>query len=631
MSKSNFIPNILKLYYKDKHTEYSPENHRDIFSNLINFIEDVNECFPEDNIIDILINTRNKVFNNHKKNPFIAFENEEFFNNNKSNPIYITSKNNTIGIYPVHSPDKLFTYFHLLIDKLSVSLEGFDCIIEQGTKKINLQKESNKISKLNCYFPPQTMNIKFRDINKFYNPYNYNEISKSMTQFISEVIEQYPDISNDITNLINQEYYREKLKKPFMIIRTCEEELYNEYTSVEHFYSKDRNVMVYIDYNVNIQMVILHTFIEELKLFFKDDFDMNLLIGTFKITEEHIPSVQKTEQPTQVINQQTKQSNPPQYASNELLIPNLKSYDKNGHIKQNLILLSNPNSGKTFSVKKMIGNNHYWDLSFQNNDNVLEWKKNLLFKNLKGDVIIGNIIKAIASATLNPSGDYFIFADEIGTFSLDNILGNVLKNIFKNNQKVKISNDIIREYKDNDNISLDEFIELGKKIQSRFKYNTTNFIEEDISIPLWIPSNLNFVFCANYENELLESLSPLKGWGTSGNRFRVKHFYNLNGRDFYALKSSDNKSIHRTKKYNEIIHKKYNELLINEELSSDSKKTLSSHCNQYKILLSNYDVGITQTTAQDDYVIEHITQYIYSLFLDEEDEDIIIQSFKDVL
>jgi hypothetical protein len=481
MAKKNFIPNYLKLYYKNEIREYNPSNFKDVFIDFINFIEYIDRLYPEDNIMKLIRKIRDTIFPNHKTNPFIAFPNEDYFEKNKDNITFTISKDYELGVYTVHSDDKLIYRFHLIVEQLSVKLSGFNCIIEQGTKKDHLRKPIIK--------------------------------------------------------------------------------------------KNDKQTTVVLEKNENKQAKL----------------------------------------------------------KKELYIDNLTSDKKNSNIQNNLIFLSNPNSGKTYTVKKLIGDNPSWELSFQNNDNVLEWKKNLLFKNINGEIIIGNIIKAITSATLNPNGDYFIFADEVGTFSLDNILGNVLKNIFKNNQKIKVPIEIIREYKDNEVITLDEFIELGNAIKEKFKYNTTTFNEEELNVPLWIPSNLHFVFCANYENELLESLSNLKGWGISGNRFKIKHFYNLSGKDFYKLKNNDQKILIKTKKYNELIIKKYEELLISEKLSSDTKKTLFSHYNKYKILLSNYDTGLAYSTQQQEYVIEHIQNYIYSLFLDEEDENIIIEEFKDIL
>jgi len=479
MSKKNFTPNFLKLYYKGEIREYYPTSFKDVFINFINFIEVINRLYPEDNVMSIMIKIRDHIFPNHKTHPFLAFPNEDYFEQNKDNNTFTISRDYEIGVQTVQSEDKLIYRFHLIIEQLSIKLKGFDCVIEQGTKKEHKRKLTD-------------------------NP--------------------------------------------------------------------------------------IH--------------DTSIVVSDKNTTTTHSPT---------------------------LTIPNIISTKKNSQINKNIIFLSNPNSGKTYTVKQIIGENQYWELSFQNNDNVLEWKKNLLFKNIKGDIVIGNIIKAITSATLNPLGDYFVFADEVGTFSLDNILGNVLKTIFKDNQKVKVPIELIRDYKDKVSLSIEEFIKLGHIIQHEFKYNTTTFNEEDLSIPLWIPDNLHFIFCANYENELLESLSHLKGWGSSGNRFSIKHFYNITGKDFFNIKNNNQKITVITKKYNDLILNKYTELTLDDSLSSDTKKTLVSNYNKYKILLSNYDNELLRHNNRNEYVIEHIQNYIYSLFIEEEDEEFIINSFQDIL
>lgn len=482
MAKKNFIPNNLKLYYKNEKKEYSPNNFKSVFVDFINFIEHINKLNPNDNIFEIVNKIRNIIFPNYKTNPFISFKEEDFFIKNKGNSVFVISENGDLGVYTVHSEDKLIYRFHLIIEQLSIRLKDFNCIIEQGTKKDDFKKEEKR----------EGINNK------------------------AEVI------------IIKENENKREIKK-------------------------------------------------------------------------------------------------------ELKIKNIKSIKKNKSIRRNTILLSNPNSGKTYTVKEIIGDSVNFELSFQNNDNVLEWKKNILFKNINGEIIIGNIIKAIASATLNPTGDYFVFADEVGTFFLDNIMGNILKSIFKNTQKIKIKMELIRDYKDLDEITLKDFIKLGEAIKKENKYSTTTFNEEEFNIPLWIPSNLNFIFCANYENELIESLSPLKGWGEKGDRFKVKHFYNLTGKEFFKIDVVDKKILVRTKKYNEIIIKKYNELILNENLSSDSKKTLNTNFNKYKILLANYDSDILYSSNEKEYVINHIEDYIYSLFLDEEDEELIIEEFREVI
>ena len=145
MAKKNFTPNYLKLYYKNEIREFSPINFKEVFVELINFIEVMDRLYPKDNVIKTMKKIRDTIFPNHKTNPFIAFVNEDFFEKNKDNNTFVISKDYELGIHTVHSDDKLIYRFHLIIEQLSVKLVGFNCILEQGTKKDH-KRDKNKIA-----------------------------------------------------------------------------------------------------------------------------------------------------------------------------------------------------------------------------------------------------------------------------------------------------------------------------------------------------------------------------------------------------------------------------------------------------------------------------------------------------
>ena len=105
-----------------------------------------------------------------------------------------------------------------------------------------------------------------------------------------------------------------------------------------------------------------------------------------------------------------------------------------------------------------------------------------------------------------PERSFYIFADEVGIFSLDSIIGSNLKKILKSEQKVCRENfrGLLRE---SEYISIDDFKALGQKIKEIDPVKVTSFKEGDYEFHLWIPENLIFVFCANYEEPLIESLA----------------------------------------------------------------------------------------------------------------------------
>ena len=187
----------------------------------------------------------------------------------------------------------------------------------------------------------------------------------------------------------------------------------------------------------------------------------------------------------------------------------------------NQIFLSDPNSGKTYGLQNKFAGKVF-ELSYQDPRNTIEWKKEVLLQNILGQYHVGRILSAIATATVNPSNHFYIFADEVGMFHLDWILGSNLKKVFKDSQKVDCTNfeDIELEL-----MSVRAFKAMGEQIKQAHPTQVTSFKEGDHDFHLWIPKNLCFIFCANYEEPILQSLIDKKGWGSTGERFIVKHFY----------------------------------------------------------------------------------------------------------
>lgn len=224
-----------------------------------------------------------------------------------------------------------------------------------------------------------------------------------------------------------------------------------------------------------------------------------------------------------------------QQANDPLCIPIVS---ENGHenvvtiFDHNSIYFSDPNSGKTQGIRRHL-NGKFFDLSFQNPQNVVEWKKEILIQTISGQYQVGRILSAIATATVHPDTFFYVFADEIGTFSLNSIIGSNLKKIFKREQQVNradlqtILDNIDNLFLDNahSTISLSKFQELGHKIKESDTTKVTSFKEGVHEFHLWIPENLIFVFCANYEEPLMESLDSKIGWGSGSDRFTIKHFY----------------------------------------------------------------------------------------------------------
>jgi len=273
--------------------------------------------------------------------------------------------------------------------------------------------------------------------------------------------------------------------------------------------------------------------------------------------------------------------------------------DDKGNIKEkdyetpNNIFLSNPNGGKTSYIKKLENIYPFFELNCQNVDNTVESKRHLFYKTHNDKLVIGNIIKAIANAIFNPDIPHYIYVDEIGSFKLDYIFGSSLKSILKKNQRVDLSNErikkLIEKYnpskKDSFDLSLDEFQTLCSEIKENEKnYKFTTYIEDGLSLNLFIPNNIFFICSANYEEGILESLNPLSGWEESGERFNIVHFYNFLYKD----------KINNDEKYHDIqiidnLNEEIQEIINNNknnDLSSETIKILQE--NEYSLYIPNY-------------------------------------------
>ena len=96
-----------------------------------------------------------------------------------------------------------------------------------------------------------------------------------------------------------------------------------------------------------------------------------------------------------------------------------------------------------------------------------------------------------------------------------------LKKVFKDSQKVECTNFEDSQLK---SMTVSDFKAMGEQIKQAHPTQVTSFKEGDYDFHLWIPKNLYFIFCANYEEPILQSLIDKKGWSSTGERFTIQHF-----------------------------------------------------------------------------------------------------------
>lgn len=287
-----------------------------------------------------------------------------------------------------------------------------------------------------------------------------------------------------------------------------------------------------------------------------------------------------------------------------------------GGIEEHTIVFSDPNSGKTFGFKTEL-KGKLFELAYQNPRNVTEWKKTIMVQHISQSYHVGTLLSAIATASLNPEKQFYVLADEVGIFNLDWILGANLKKIFKSNQRIDFQDSFFQgalstlNQRSPHSISLEEFKSLGEMLarESNYITSTTRFTEGEHDLVLWFPKNVHCIFLSNYEDEILASLSELKGWGPNGHRFNILHYYALEDQSELSVsfKPSNVEASHR---YNQI--KRYNNTLysalmnLNKGLSRQDKAFLRLEMIAPRLLISTFEPEIPTTGVCDEDIQNHI-------------------------
>lgn len=285
-------------------------------------------------------------------------------------------------------------------------------------------------------------------------------------------------------------------------------------------------------------------------------------------------------------------------------------------IEQHTIVFSDPNSGKTFGFKTEL-KGKLFELAYQNPRNVTEWKKTIMVQHISKSYHVGTLLSAIATASLNPEKEFYVLADEVGIFNLDWILGANLKKIFKSKQRIDFQDSFFQgalsrlTQNSPHSISLEEFKILGEMLAREPDYitSTTRFTEGEHDLVLWFPKNVHCIFLSNYEDEILASLSELKGWGPNGHRFNIRHYYALEDHSGLSVsfKPANAEASHR---YNQI--KRYNNAVylalmnLNTGLSRQDKAFLRLEMIVPRLLISTFEPEIPTTGVCDEDIQNHI-------------------------
>lgn len=204
---------------------------------------------------------------------------------------------------------------------------------------------------------------------------------------------------------------------------------------------------------------------------------------------------------------------------------------KHNNISLNQLIMSDPSSGKTHSIKKLIRDKGF-EVAYQNPKSDIESKQHLLIQNISNEYLIGTKLTSIATATIFQEKEFYLYADEVGRFNLDKTWG-VLKKVLKSTQRVKrktIKNtleDLGIETKEH--LTFEDYVSIGEEIEKREPEKITWFTEGKYRVPLWIPENLSIIMLSNYEDEIMDKISSSeKGWNDKGGRFNVSHYYLAN-------------------------------------------------------------------------------------------------------
>lgn len=287
--------------------------------------------------------------------------------------------------------------------------------------------------------------------------------------------------------------------------------------------------------------------------------------------------------------------------------------------EDNTLVFSNPNSGKTFGFKHRLSN-RLFELTYQNSRSVTEWKKTVLIQHISRDYYVGTLLKAIATASLNPTKQFYVLADEVGTFNLDWILGSNLKKIFKKSQRIDFAEDNLQKRVSSLNtneLSLTAFKKLGEFIaeQPDNATKTTRFSEGEHEFVLWLPNNLHVVFLANYEDELLGSLSELKGWGPNGDRFNIVHYYAvqdpMEGVFFFEpnnLRPDQMKTYQNIRRWNSKICDKLDQVV--KALSFSEQKSITGEMVVPRLLISTFAPNVPTSANLKEHILGKLDDFV---------------------
>ena len=214
---------------------------------------------------------------------------------------------------------------------------------------------------------------------------------------------------------------------------------------------------------------------------------------------------------------------------------------------KNIILFSNPNSGKSIFVKETIleqykkSNIPYYhkEISVEPDEFNLPGKL-LMHSDINGNVIYGSLFETVINAIINFKTPHINYFDEMGEQSFKLLFGK-LKNILKNNNRVSLDK-IYQQVQDKTLFltklksikciySLNDFIETYKSYIGVSNILNIKINNQDISF--FLPSNYLFIGTSNYSAPIKQSLNKTDGFAENGGRFKTIHFYQgVNDYDF---------------------------------------------------------------------------------------------------
>lgn len=232
-------------------------------------------------------------------------------------------------------------------------------------------------------------------------------------------------------------------------------------------------------------------------------------------------------------------------AFNEPIFPQKFLYENqdnnylNSICYKNIILFSNPNSGKSVFVKKAIVecyknksiNYYHKEISVEPEEYNLPGKL-MVHKDISGNMIYGILFETVINAIVNFRTPHINYFDEMGEHNFKDLFGK-LKNILKNNNRVDLEkiyqsnhdkiNFMDKIKKINSIETLNDFI-LSHKDEIGLANILTLRVDND-DIYFFFPNNYLFIGTSNYSAPIKQSLNKKDGFAENGDRFKIIHFY----------------------------------------------------------------------------------------------------------